>query len=184
MVAGALAVGALVVWALTRTVEPAAPVAVTDATAVTEASTVAPLSTETTSPITNTAISQPVGATTPPPAPAAGDPSSVQRIAVEDLRAKMNRNEVTVIDVRDARAYAMQRIPSSLNIPLASVEAMLDQIPKDKPIVTYCKCPAEESSAAAALILQEKGFTNVTTLYGGISAWTNLGYPTEGSQRF
>jgi hypothetical protein len=138
MVAGALAVGALVVWALTRTVEPSAePVAVTDAS--TAAST-APVSSTTTLPITTTSpLGVPVSTQTSPPlARPAGDPSSVQRIAVEDLRAKMNRNEVTLIDVRDARAYMLKRIPGAISVPFASVESMLDQIPKDKPIVTYC----------------------------------------------
>ena len=134
MVAGALLVGSLVVWSLTRTVEPPAePIAVTDASA-------APMpSATTTLPVTRTSpLSAPAAGQTPPPSRPAGDPSSVQRIAVEDLRAKMNRNEVTVIDVRDARAYGLKRIPGAISIPFASVESMLDQIPKDKPIVTYC----------------------------------------------
>lgn len=138
MVAGALVVGGLVVWALTRTVEPAAePVAVTD---VSTTSVPATSTTTTLPPITRTSpLSAPVSVQTPPPpARPAGDPSSVQRIAVEDLRAKMNRNEVTVIDVRDARAYMLKRIPGAISVPFASIETMLDQIPKDKPIVTYC----------------------------------------------
>ena len=135
MVAGALLVGALVVWSLTRTVEPSAePVAATDIPA-----TSVPSTTTTPPPITRTSpLSEPAAGQTPPPPRPAGDPSTVQRIAVEDLRAKMNRNEVTVIDVRDARSFGLRRIPGSINVPFASVESMLDQIPKDKPIVTYC----------------------------------------------
>jgi len=134
MVAGALLVGALVVWSLTRTVEPS-----TEPIAVTDASTAPVPSATTTLPVTRTSpLSAPAaGQATPPPQPS-GDHSTVQRIAVEDLRAKMNRNEVTVIDVRDARAHALKHIPGSINVPFASVESMLDQIPKDKPIVTYC----------------------------------------------
>jgi rhodanese-related sulfurtransferase len=62
----------------------------------------------------------------------------VQRLAVEDLRAKMNRNEVTVVDVRDAASFRSKHIAGAINIPFASIETMLDQIPKDKPVVTYC----------------------------------------------
>lgn len=132
MVAGGVLVAALVVWALTRTVEPAPEPAASFADATTAPATTAEPSTRG---LTDTsATTAPVAA---PPQPA-GDPSSVQRIAVEDLRAKMNRNEVTVIDVRDATAFNARHIPGAINIPFASVEAMLDQIPKDKPIVTYC----------------------------------------------
>lgn len=140
MAAGGVLVGALVVWALTRTVEPAS--VMTDATTA-PATATAPATTPSTLPSTATSTSAPslpaAGQTTAAPAPAPqGDRSSVQRIAVEDLRAKMGRNEVTLLDVRDAAAFNARRIPGSINVPFASVEAMLDQIPKDKPIVTYC----------------------------------------------
>ena len=135
MVAGALLVGALVVWSLTRTVEPSTE----GYTSTTDASTAPVPSATTTLPVARTSpLSEPAAGQTPPPPAPSGDRTSVQRIAVEDLRAKMNRNEVTVIDVRDARAYGLKRIPGSINVPFASVESMLDQIPKDKPIVTYC----------------------------------------------
>jgi hypothetical protein len=135
MVGGALLVGALVVWSLTRTVEPS-----TEGYVSTADTSAAPVPSPTTTlPVTRTSpLSAPAAGQTPPPARPAGDPSSIQRIAVEDLRAKMNRNEVTLIDVRDARAFGLKRIPGSINVPFASVESMLDQIPKDKPIVTYC----------------------------------------------
>jgi hypothetical protein len=140
LVAGGVLVAALVVWALTRTVEPAAesaagPVAATagnfDTVASTPASTTQPITA--TSPTASTTAAAP----TPPPQPH-GDRSSVKRIAAEDLRAKMNRNEVTVIDVRDAASYGASHIAGAINIPFASVESMLDLIPKDKPVVTYC----------------------------------------------
>lgn len=139
MAAGGVLVGALVVWALTRTVEPAS--VMTDAT--TAAPATSPATPPSTLPSTATSTSAPslpaAGQTTAAPAPASqGDRSTVQRIAVEDLRAKMGRNEVTLLDVRDAAAFNARRIPGSINVPFASVEAMLDQIPKDKPIVTYC----------------------------------------------
>jgi hypothetical protein len=137
LVAGGVLVAALVVWALTRTVEPAPTTAGSiDTVAPTPASTTQPFNTP---PLTasSTTASATTSAATPPPQPH-GDRSSVKRIAAEDLRAKMNRNEVTVIDVRDAASYSASHIAGAINIPFASVESMLDLIPKDKPVVTYC----------------------------------------------
>lgn len=139
MGAGGLLVGALVVWALTRTVEPASdPVA----TATTASAPVAATQTEPSAiPSGTTATSPTLTATTataPAPPQVQGDRTSVQRLAVEDLRAKMNRNEVTVVDVRDAASFRTKHIAGAINIPFASIETMLDQIPKDKPVVTYC----------------------------------------------
>lgn len=141
MALGGLAVAALVVWALTRTVEPASdPIATTGATTTMTAPVTPPA--QTTQPTSGTlppdALATTATNTAPPPPQPQGERSEVTRIAVEDLRAKLNRNEVTIIDVRDASSFATRHIPGAINIPFASTESMLDQIPRDKPIVTYC----------------------------------------------
>lgn len=122
---GGLLVVALVVWALTRSVERA-PVATT-ATSVSDVPQVAAGDT----------------AATPAASRTIGEEQSVEkkavpRMAVEDLKAKLDRGAVTVIDVRDAGSYASGHIPGSLHIPLAAVEGAAATLPKDKPIVTYC----------------------------------------------
>jgi hypothetical protein len=151
LAAGGVLVAALIVWALTRTVEPAS-VMTTGTTPVADASTAAPTSTDQTSGFTTTASTTPTptGTTpnvqvtntsiTPPPIPAAaqGNKAEVTRIAVEDLRAQNDRGEVTVIDVRDAASFATGHIPGAINMPFASIEGMADSIPKGKKIVTYC----------------------------------------------
>lgn len=129
LVIGVVMVAGLVAWALTRTVETTKP-----APETTVAETAAP-PTDTT---TFGSISAPAAETAHPAPHIEGDRASVKRIAVEDLRAKVNRGDVTVIDVRDANAYSAAHIPGALNIPLASIEAQFDTIPKNKAIVTYC----------------------------------------------
>jgi rhodanese-related sulfurtransferase len=37
----------------------------------------------------------------------------------------------------------------------------------------------EESSARAALLLIENGFTHVNPILGGFNAWVEAGYPVE-----
>lgn len=143
LVAGIVLVAGLIVWAMTRTVEPD-PIATETASGASPSTPVA--AAPTTSP-TDTGFAQPQpvpGATAavPPPQqaapPAGGDRSTVTRIAAEDLRAKLNRNEVTVLDVRDGAAYAMEHIPGAISTPFASLEAQIATLPKGKPIVTYC----------------------------------------------
>lgn len=148
MAIGALLVAGLIVWALTRTVEtPATPVPSvsstitpsTDTTASvippidTTVSVVPPINTVSTPPTTTGAI------TTSSQAPVIqGDKAEVGRISAEDLREKVKAGTVTVIDVRDAAAYAAAHVPGAIHIPMASVEANLDRIPKGREIVTYC----------------------------------------------
>jgi hypothetical protein len=141
MAIGGILVAALVVWALTRTVEPAPE----PAAATTEASG-GMTATQATTPATTPSPLPPgafdttgTTATTPPPAQTATSPSDgVQRITVDRLRELQNTGGVTLIDVRDEISFMQSHIPGSLHIPMARVEVEAPNIPKDKPIVTYC----------------------------------------------
>ncbi|HKR64078.1 MAG TPA: rhodanese-like domain-containing protein, partial [Thermoanaerobaculia bacterium] len=90
-------------------------------------------------PVTSTTATN---ATTPPvplrPPVVEGDKSSVERIAPEDLKAKWDRHEVTVIDVRDEMSYKASHIRGALHMQFAAIEGQIDMIPKGKPIVLYC----------------------------------------------
>jgi rhodanese-related sulfurtransferase len=114
-----------------------------------------------------------------------GHEHTFNTISVDELKAMVDRNLVTVIDVRDAQAYLNAHIPGSLQIPVTLVEGEVQYLPKGKPIVTYCTCPAEESSGQAAMILANAGIKDVYALKGGFDAWRAAGLPTKtgGDQR-
>ena len=141
LIVGGLLVAALVVWALTRTVEPDTTTA-TFAPVATPADATTPpppgtFATSDTSSIPMPTALTPATATAAPAPHPEGDKSEVKRIAAEDLRAQLSRNAVTVIDVRQPTDYQRGHIAGAINIPFASVETQFDTIPKDKPIVTY-----------------------------------------------
>jgi len=52
-------------------------------------------------------------------------------------------------------------------------------LPKDKRIIAYCSCGAEQTSARAASLLQQAGFKDASALLGGTSAWESSGGPME-----
>lgn len=131
MVAGGLVVAGLVGWALTRSVEPPLSPAASGGLASPQ-STPATQSAPATSTLSPGAFSISDHGTQEP------DKAQITRIAAEDLHAKQERGEVTIIDVRDAKAYSAAHIPGSLSIPMASIQTQLATLPKDKPIVTYC----------------------------------------------
>jgi hypothetical protein len=134
MAAGGVLVAGLVGWALTRSVEP--PVVTpgnTDvprgATTLSPAPSAAPMTTLSPAPLSASDFS--LGTQEPAKA-------EVARMSVEDLHAKFTRGDVTIVDVRDAAAYATAHIPGSLNIPMTSIQGQLDILPKGKTIVAYC----------------------------------------------
>lgn len=101
------------------------------------------------------------------------------RITVEELKALMDQGEAVVIDVRNVEDFVDAHLPGALQIPLSFVESQIPWFPRDKKIVTYCSCPAEETSGHAVLILQKGGLPNAAALVGGIDTWRARGYPIE-----
>ena len=55
-----------------------------------------------------------------------------------DLKLKLDRGEVTLVDVRDMTSFTISHIPGSLNIPFSRIEAEVPYLPKSKQIVLYC----------------------------------------------
>ena len=64
-------------------------------------------------------------------------------------------------------------IEGSVNIPLGSIEAHLDQLPTDRPILAYCG--HGERSATALSLLERSGFSQLLNLNGGVNGWVEAG---------
>ena len=65
-------------------------------------------------------------------------------------------------------------IPGALNIDVQVLPTRLKDVPKDKPVVLYCR--SGNRSASAAGMLQRAGYTEIYDL-GGIGAWAQAGFP-------
>ena len=50
-------------------------------------------------------------------------------------------------------------------------------LPKDKQIAVICS--AGNRSSMASSVLERAGYRNITNVLGGMTAWTNLAYPTK-----
>jgi hypothetical protein len=144
LLAGGLAVAALVGWAVTRSMDAptqvAAPPAFSDSTPTDSAATPTntpvatnPIPLEVTS---STSTGQP--AFPPRPAATANTTALAPRVDVAQLKQQLASSAVTVVDVRDSVSYSAGHIPGALSIPFARVEGELAMLPKNKPIVAYC----------------------------------------------
>jgi rhodanese-related sulfurtransferase len=104
-------------------------------------------------------------------------PHDFETVSAEELKAGLEAGTMIVLDVRTIDQYSAQHVAGALQIPLTRVEGEIPYLPKDKLIVTYCTCPAEETSGQAAMILVNGGLRSAA-LKGGLDAWAALGYPT------
>jgi len=113
--------------------------------------------------------------------------STVSFITAEELKAKLTNNDpVTVIDVRSSEGYAASSttIKGAIHFKARKIKSRLSytplkDLPKDREIVTYCACPKDESSIAAAQVLQASGFQRVKVLQGGWHQWLRISGPVQ-----
>lgn len=74
------------------------------------------------------------------------------------LLRKAKKGDVTVIDVRPSGEYAERHLPHALSVPLEDLRRRLKQLPRDKPVVAYCRGPFCLMSADAVKLLRSAGF--------------------------
>lgn len=97
----------------------------------------------------------------------------MQQITAFELKQKLAEGkEVFLVDVREPFEHDEYNIGGRL-IPLGDVIKQAEYIPRDKPVVVYCRKGIR--SQIAIQRLQEKfGFNNLINLEGGMEEWKNL----------
>jgi phage shock protein E len=91
---------------------------------------------------------------------------------VKDLH---DRDQITLVDVREAGEWADVRIGGALNIPLSQFRDLASTIPDGKPVVFYCVSGGRSGQAVA--LCRTLGLAHVTHMAGGIAAWRADGLP-------
>ncbi len=103
---------------------------------------------------------------------------SARRITPEESSHLLKKGKAVIVDVRDQGQYQVGHVKGALSIPLAEIGARVNELPRDKMIITYDASPIEHTSARGVLDLNGKGISNAAALLGGYNAWVKAGYPT------
>lgn len=74
----------------------------------------------------------------PAPSPEVTHADGVRRITTAELESLINKGEAFVVDVRNQDAYDLGHIPGATLIPAGEVLNHVNELPRDKTIVTYC----------------------------------------------
>jgi len=90
---------------------------------------------------------------------------------------KLYQDGTFVLDVRTPEEWNDFHAPNTTLIPLDELESRVNELPKDREIVVICR--SGNRSAVGRDILLNAGFSQVTSVDGGLTAWRAAGYPVE-----
>ncbi len=99
------------------------------------------------------------------------------RIDVREAQEMITNNDVAVIDVREPHEYNAGHVPNAKLIPVNSVYARREELPRDKDLIFVCA--VGQRSALAAEMAAAAGLTRLYNLEGGTDAWIKAGLPAE-----
>lgn len=82
-----------------------------------------------------------------------------------------------VLDVRTPREREQKHIGGSISMPLNHLAERVKELPANRPLLVHCA--GGYRSSIAASLLQRDGFTDVSEIAGGITAWEAAMLPVE-----
>ncbi len=101
---------------------------------------------------------------------------TLEEVSRGELLDRMRRGEAVVVDVRPTGEFAAGHVSGAVNIPVQALERKLDQLPKGKEIVAYCRGPYCTLVYQAIAAMRENGYA-VRRLEEGFPQWKHAGLP-------
>ncbi len=89
--------------------------------------------------------------------------------------ATMRDTGAFILDVRQPEEWEEVHIPGATLIPLGELQSRVNEVPKDQDVVVVCR--SGNRSQQGRDILLAAGFTNVTSMGGGMNQWQIAGNP-------
>lgn len=94
----------------------------------------------------------------------------VRQISTTDLKNELKDKNKQFVDVRTPGEFKGNNIKGFKNLPLQQLAQKAEkELSKDKEVVVICQSGMRSQNATK--ILKKLGFTNVTNVKGGMSAW-------------
>jgi len=101
-----------------------------------------------------------------------------QPFSRDELQKRLSVGDLVVIDVRPAMEFQHGHLPGAISIPPEELAVRIDELPRDRPIVAYCRGPYCLFADEAVALLRQRGFV-AHRLDGGWPEWSVEGRPVE-----
>jgi len=107
-------------------------------------------------------------------------PTAIPMTVSVSQAAALRDGGAYVLDVREPSEFAAGHIAGATLIPLGELANRTSEVPHDKTVVVVCH--SGNRSAQGRDMLRQAGFTNATSMAGGLTDWVAAGLPlTTGS---
>jgi rhodanese-related sulfurtransferase len=105
-----------------------------------------------------------------------GDRGTLRPVSQEELKERLERREVILLDVRPALEFNAGHITGARSMPIDELGSRLRELPKSRRIVAYCRGPYCVFADEAVLRLRAEGY-KAFPLDGGVIEWKLRGLP-------
>jgi rhodanese-related sulfurtransferase len=109
------------------------------------------------------------------------DRGALDPVDRDGLVDRVQRGEVTVVDVRPADEFAAGHLPGAVSIPLPELKQRLKELPKRREVVAYCRGPYCVMAIDAVELLRSAGY-RAERLEDGVADWRARGLAIETSE--
>jgi rhodanese-related sulfurtransferase len=100
----------------------------------------------------------------------------LQGVRRADILRRAAAGEVLVLDVRPEDEYAAAHLPHARSLPVDELKKRIAELPKDVPVVAYCRGPFCLMAKDAVELLRKKGY-QAFHLTDGVAEWRARGLP-------
>ena len=113
----------------------------------------------------------------------------IEEVLPPDAKQQLDAGEVALIDTRDPDKFEQGHLEGAVNVPAGEngVDAHADnfaeriaEVAGGRAALLYCNTGNRSARAADALV-NEHGVEGARSLIGGITLWSDLGFPIDGT---
>jgi rhodanese-related sulfurtransferase/DNA-binding transcriptional ArsR family regulator len=111
-----------------------------------------------------------------------GDRSDAEPVQMDELLKRARSENVVILDTRPAGEYVAGHIAGAISVPVDDLQRRLQQLPRRKEYVAYCRGPYCVYADRAVEILRSSG-RRARRLLAGFPEWRAAGFPVETGAR-
>lgn len=99
-------------------------------------------------------------------------------LSAQELRDKLNKGRVTLIDLRPASEYAQGHLPKARSVPFDALAESAGDLPKSSSMLVYCRGPFCAAAFAGNQWLRQHRFKSQRLRFS-VPEWKAAGLPVE-----